>query len=95
MSSDVKIPDWAEKAAQDFHDKWETGMSGAAFRDLVRALLAAEQRGRKAGLEEAARVADDRVWSITEISRASDYEAASSEAADEIAAAIRSLGEKT
>lgn len=31
MTSDVKIPEWAEKAAQDFHNKWETGMSIAAF----------------------------------------------------------------
>lgn len=45
MSSNVTIPEWAEKAAQDFHDKWDTGMSGAAFKDLARALLAAERRG--------------------------------------------------
>lgn len=55
--TDSKTPEWAREAAQAFHDKWETGMSGAAFRDFAQALLSAYERGRKEGIEEAAKVA--------------------------------------
>jgi hypothetical protein len=49
-----EIPEWAMTEAQAFHDRWETGMSGAAFQEFARALVAAERRG----IERAAIAAD-------------------------------------
>lgn len=88
MSSDGKIPEWvleaaleALKAARPAYDSEE--QYDAHWEAIARALLAAEQRGRKAGLEEAAKVAFDEMFEAVDAIRARKLQTA-----------IRSLGEK-
>lgn len=96
MSSDVGIPGWAREEANSC-------LPGNAWNPLTveriaLALLTAEQRGRKAGLEEAAKVV--RTFAI-KAARA-HLDAGNSKAivrmfneiADFLPAAIRSLGDK-
>lgn len=117
MSSDMKIPEWAEKAAFEAQtaaiEECKTQRLGANYdypfvtsrskevldRHIARALLAAEQRGRKAGrkagLEEAAdhlgQMAKDTPLGQENIQRGrSTYNWLR-----HCEAAIRSLGDKT
>lgn len=90
MTSDVKMPEWAMEEARKL---WVTlGFINDRLPAIARALLAAEQRGRKAGLEEAAKVATEYANNFAG-SIPSDN--AQQGTCHRIAAAIRSLGEKT
>lgn len=96
MSSDVKIPEWArEEAAKALgvpQDDTGWHLTGDILPAISNALLAAEQRGRKAGIEEAATVAEG----YDGDGLIGSYDCHLGDArltVREIAAAIRSLGD--
>jgi hypothetical protein len=62
--TDSKTPDWAKEEARDVESWWSNGGKSISTRDLLQqrisqALLSAYERGRKEGIEDAAKVSED------------------------------------